>query len=133
MIRRGALTARSRRRGRLHQSTVPGVAGCQAQALWFSLPAIVLVGVFFVVPLVINIPLAFSNWTSYSSTITLDGWANFQALIDQGYLFSAIRVTLVYSLIAMLVQNVVSLPLAVALQDATRTNNFFRASSSSPC
>lgn len=98
-----------------------------ATVLWFSLPSIVLVGVFFVVPLVINLPLAFSNWTSYSSTITLDGWANFQSLIEQGYLFSAIRVTLVYSVIAMLVQNIVSLTLAAAMQDATRTNNFFRA------
>ena len=96
-------------------------------ALWFSLPATVLVGVFFVIPLVINLPLAFSNWTSYSSTITLDGWANFQALLDQGYLFSAIRVTLIYSVIAMLVQNVVSLALAAALQESTPTNNFFRA------
>ena len=96
-------------------------------ALWFSLPAIVLVGVFFVVPLVINLPLAFSNWTSYSSVITLDGWANFDALLQQGYLFSAIRVTLVYSVIAMIVQNVVSLALAAAMQDATPVNNFFRA------
>lgn len=98
-----------------------------ARALWFSLPAIVLVGVFFVIPLVINLPLAFSNWTSYSSTITLDGWANFEALLQQGYLFSAIQVTLIYSVIAMVVQNVVSLALAVALQDSSRTNNFFRA------
>lgn len=111
----GAPVIRPRRR------RLPGTA------LWFSLPAIVLVGVFFVVPLIINLPLAFSNWTSYSSIITLDGWANFEALIQQGYLFSAIRVTLVYSVIAMIVQNVVSLALAAAMQEATPVNNFFRA------
>jgi multiple sugar transport system permease protein/raffinose/stachyose/melibiose transport system permease protein len=94
---------------------------------WFCVPAVVLVGLFFLVPLLINLPLSFSNWTSYSSTIVLDGFDNFAALIEQGYLFSAIQVTLVYSLFAMLVQNVISLPLAIVLRESTRANSFFRS------
>ena len=113
--------------GTVAPSNRPRRRRLSTRALWFSLPAILLVGVFFVGPLVINLPLAFSNWTSYSSTITFDGLPNFEALIQQGYLFSAIRVTLLYSLIAMLVQNAISLPLAVALQETTRRNSFFRA------
>ena len=96
-------------------------------AVWFVLPATVLVALFFVVPLLINIPLAFANWTSYTSVVTIDGIGNFQALINQGYLFSAIQVTLVYSVIAMIIQNVVSLALANALLDSTRINTFFRS------
>lgn len=95
--------------------------------VWFCLPATVLVALFFVVPLFINIPLAFSTWTSYSSIINLDGLSNFEALIQQGYLFSAIQITLLYSVIAMIFQNVISLSLANALKDSTPINGFFRS------
>lgn len=94
--------------------------------IWFALPAALPVGVFFAIPLLLNIPFAFARWTTYSSEIVLDGWNNFQSLIDQGYLVRGITVTLTYAVIVMVVQNVVGLPLAYALRETTRTNGFFR-------
>lgn len=96
-------------------------------SFWFALPAFVPVGIFFVAPLILNLPLSFSNWTTYKSEITWNGLANFTRLIDQGYFVRAISVTVVYSVIAMLVQNVVSLPLAYALRKTTTLNGFFRS------
>ncbi|WP_395639505.1 carbohydrate ABC transporter permease [Pseudolysinimonas sp.] len=93
---------------------------------WFTLPAITLVAVFFAIPQILNFPFAFSTWTSYSSTITLSGTRNFESLASQGYLQQGITVTVVYALIAMTVQNVVSLTLAYALRESTRLNGFFR-------
>lgn len=95
--------------------------------LWFALPAIVFVGIFFLVPQVLNFRFAFSNWTSYSSNITWNGLDNFIALIDQGFLYQSIGVTVGYALIAMVVQNTVSLALAYALKDSSRVNGFFRS------
>lgn len=95
--------------------------------LWFALPAMLFVGVFFVLPQLYNLRFAFSNWTTYSSVISWNGWENFGSLIDQGYLFSSIGITVGYALIAMTIQNVVSLALAYAMKDSTRLNGFFRS------
>jgi multiple sugar transport system permease protein/raffinose/stachyose/melibiose transport system permease protein len=95
--------------------------------LGFALPAFLFVGVFFVAPLLLNAPLSFSSWTTYRSTIVWNGWTNFKTLYNQGYLINAIWVTAAYSVIAMLVQNVVSLSLAYALRESTLLNGFFRA------
>ncbi|GAB3616125.1 sugar ABC transporter permease [Okibacterium endophyticum] len=94
---------------------------------WFALPAILFVGVFFVVPQILNLRFAFSNWTTYSSEITWNGWDNFQSLMDQGYLTQGVAVTAGYAVIAMVIQNTVSLTLAYGLKDATRVNGFFRS------
>lgn len=91
------------------------------------MPALVFVSVFFVAPLLLNIPLSFSSWTTYRSEIVWNGWTNFKNLYNQGYLINAIWITIVYSVVAMLVQNVVSLSLAYALRDSTFLNGFFRS------
>jgi raffinose/stachyose/melibiose transport system permease protein len=90
-------------------------------------PAIIFVGLFFVLPLALNLPLSFSNWTTYRSDITWSGLSNFAFLHGQGYLVNAIWVTLAYSVVAMLVQNVVSLSLAYALRDNSLLNGLFRS------
>jgi raffinose/stachyose/melibiose transport system permease protein len=95
--------------------------------IWFALPAFLFVGVFFVAPLILNVPLSFSNWTTYRTAIVWNGFANFNLLYGQGYLINAIWVTIAYSVIAMLVQNIVSLSLAYALRESTLVNGFFRS------
>jgi multiple sugar transport system permease protein/raffinose/stachyose/melibiose transport system permease protein len=94
---------------------------------WFALPALLFVGVFFVIPLVLNLPLAFSSWTTYRSEVVWNGLSNFALLHGQGYLVNAIWVTLAYAVVAMAVQNVVSLSLAYALREPTWLNIFFRS------
>jgi raffinose/stachyose/melibiose transport system permease protein len=93
---------------------------------WFALPAIVLVGVFFVLPQLLNLRFAFSSWTTFSSNITWNGWDNFAVLIQQGLLANAVTVTLTYAVIAMVAQNVISLVLALAMRETTALNGFFR-------
>jgi raffinose/stachyose/melibiose transport system permease protein len=95
--------------------------------LAFATPAFVFVGIFFVAPLLLNVPLSFSNWTTYRTAIVWNGFKNFEALYNQGYLINAIWITAAYSVIAMLVQNVVSLSLAYALRENTLLNGFFRS------
>ena len=104
----------------------PG-SGPRRSSAWFAVPALLLVGLFFVVPLLLNLPLSFSNWTTYRSEIVWNGISNFRLLYSQGYLLNAIWVTLAYSVIAMLVQNIVSLSLAYALRESTPLNGFFRS------
>lgn len=95
--------------------------------VWFALPSLVLVTVFFVVPFLLNIPFAFSSWSGYTDAIDFVGFDNWVTLWDAGILGPAIGLTLVYAVIAMTVQNTVALSLAVALRDTTRLNGFFRS------
>ena len=95
--------------------------------LLFAAPALILVIAFFLAPLILNIPLAFSSWTTFRSEIVWNGWSNFNSLYQQGSLVNAVRVTVVYGLVAMVVQNVVSLSLAYALRETNTANSFFRS------
>jgi raffinose/stachyose/melibiose transport system permease protein len=95
--------------------------------IWFALPSIVLVVVFFVVPFVLNIPFAFSSWSGYSNAIGFIGIENWITLWQSGVLGNAILVTLIYAIVAMLVQNVVALSLAVALRETNALNTVFRS------
>ena len=94
---------------------------------WFAVPSLLLVLVFFVLPFVLNIPFAFSSWSGYTSAINIIGVDNFRAMWDRGILPNAIRVTVAYAIIAMTVQNVVSIALALALKDTNRVNSFYRS------
>jgi raffinose/stachyose/melibiose transport system permease protein len=94
---------------------------------WFLLPSLVLVGFFFVLPFVLNVPFAFSQWSSYSNAIPFVGFDNFVFLWNNGALGGAITTTLAYAVVAMIVQNTVALSLALALRETTRINTFFRS------
>ena len=111
--------------GLSHRETAP--IGYRGRWL-FAVPALVLVAIFFLLPLSANIPLSFANWTSYSSEITFNGLRNFQSLSNRGALMNAITFTLLFALIATLLQISVSLALAYAMRDSTLiANSFFRS------
>jgi raffinose/stachyose/melibiose transport system permease protein len=94
---------------------------------WLLVPTLAIVLVFFALPFVLNAGFAFSNWSGFSDEVSYTGLDNFRTLVDQELLVNAIRVTVLYALCAMLVQNLVSLPLALALVDTTALNSFFRS------
>lgn len=101
-----------------------------AQASWrrsvFAVPSIVLVAIFFVSPFLLNSYFAFTNWSGLSDEIRLNGFTNFEFLGELGVLPKAIVLTVVYAVFCMLVQQAVSLPLAIALQKESPLTTFFR-------
>lgn len=95
--------------------------------IWFALPSFVLVALFFLLPFVLNVPFAFSSWSGYSNVIRFTGFDNWVVLWRAGTLRNAIVITMLYAVIAMVVQNVVALTLANALRETTRGNAVFRS------
>jgi raffinose/stachyose/melibiose transport system permease protein len=93
----------------------------------FALPALVLVAAFFALPFILNLRLAFTDWSSFSDEINWNGLDNLQQLIEQNILLESLRVTLIYAVVAMLLQNVVSLSLALLLQETNFINSVFRS------
>ncbi|MGC3992843.1 MAG: sugar ABC transporter permease [Propionicimonas sp.] len=113
-------------RGGLSEESSPRGRQRRAYRLWFALPAMLLVLLFFLVPFVANAILAFTKWTGFSSQIRFNGLDNFQSLISLGILGHATLVTIGFAVTTMVVQNVVGLALAKALQETNRTNSVFR-------
>lgn len=95
--------------------------------LWFALPAIVLVLVFFVGPFIANAVLSFTQWTGFSSQIRFNGLENFTTLLGLGILANATVLTVVFAVVTMAVQNAFALVFAKALQTTNRVNTFFRS------
>lgn len=93
----------------------------------FALPALILLAVFWLVALAINLYLAFTDWNSFRSGLSFIGLENFSAMLTQGTLVHAIRVTFIFALVTMLVQNLVGLGMALALEEDSRANTFFRS------
>jgi len=94
--------------------------------LWFALPAMVLVGFFFVLPFIANAFLSFTRWTGFSNTITFNGLTNFKQMFSLGILVHATLVTIGFAVTTMFVQNVTGLALAKALQQSNRINSIYR-------
>ena len=93
----------------------------------FIVPASLLVALFFVVPFLLNVRFAFTTWTGYNDDLDFSGFSNYQELIEQGILQNSLRVTLVFALVSMLIQNSVSLSLALLLEKTSRINTVFRS------
>lgn len=94
---------------------------------WFALPAVLLVAVFFAAPFLFNAGFAFSDWSGFSEEIGFNGIENFRTLIDQEIFWPAVRTTLLYAVCMLAFQMAVSLTLAIALQETSRANGFFRS------
>jgi ABC-type sugar transport system permease subunit len=93
----------------------------------FLLPAMIVIAVFYLVPNLLNLGLAFTNWSTYSDTISFTGLDNFRGLLDRGVLTNGLRVTVTYAVVVMIAQNVAGVVLALALERRTRANGLFRA------
>jgi ABC-type sugar transport system permease subunit len=84
-------------------------------------------GLFYLVPLLANLALAFTDWSGFRNGIHFIGLQNFADLAELDLLTHPIAVTLVYAVVAMVAQNVFGLALALALEDNNRINVFLRS------
>lgn len=93
----------------------------------FAVPALIFLAVFWLIPLGINIYLAFTDWNSFRSEISFVGLENFRAMYTQGTLVNAIRMTVIFALVTMAVQNLAGLGMALALEKDSPSSTFFRS------
>ncbi|WP_371741897.1 carbohydrate ABC transporter permease [Herbiconiux sp. VKM Ac-2851] len=98
----------------------------QDHPLWFLIPAFAVLLVFFFVPTVFNFVYAFTDWSSFKSSIGFIGFDNFVSLFSNGTLVNALRVTLIYAVLVAVFQNVFGLILALLLERDTRLNRTAR-------
>lgn len=99
----------------------------RAHPFSFALPALAIYLVFFLVPIVLNIGTAFTDWNMYQTRMNFTGLENFRELIQSGDLLLVIKNTLYFTVTVVVLQNVCGFALALALEKKTRANDFFRA------
>lgn len=91
------------------------------------LPALILVGFFSVYPLLSGISLSLTNWNGYSPTKAFVGASNYLRLFTDPNFHTALGNTLIYGFGSTIIQQVLGLALAVALDRAVRGRNVARA------
>ncbi|QQM67293.1 carbohydrate ABC transporter permease [Actinomyces weissii] len=92
----------------------------------FVVPAFAVLAVFFLTPTVYNFVYAFTDWSSFKSTINPVGLENFKDLAASGALKQALLVTLVYAAGVAVFQNLFGLGLALLLERDTWLNKVLR-------
>jgi raffinose/stachyose/melibiose transport system permease protein len=91
-----------------------------------ALPAVALLAVFYLLPNVLNLVLGFTDWNAFREQIRFVGLDNFRQLIADDALGRAVGITLQFSIVVMVVQNLAALGLALALERTDRINGLFR-------
>jgi multiple sugar transport system permease protein/raffinose/stachyose/melibiose transport system permease protein len=93
---------------------------------WFLFPALAVLIAFFFVPTLFNFFYAFTDWSSFKSSINFIGGDNFASLLSNGSLVNDLRITLVYAILVAVFQNLFGLILALVLENDTRVNRIAR-------
>ncbi|PXA71719.1 carbohydrate ABC transporter permease [Cryobacterium arcticum] len=94
---------------------------------WFLWPAFAILGVFFLLPTVLNFVYAFTNWSAYHDGVDFVGWQNFEALLGNGDVLIALRTTLIWAVLVAVLQNVFGFALALFFERDSRINRASRA------
>jgi multiple sugar transport system permease protein/raffinose/stachyose/melibiose transport system permease protein len=94
--------------------------------MWFMAPAFLILLIFFFLPTAFNFVYAFTDWSSFKSSINPVGTANFRELASNGTLLRALRITIEYAVLVAIFQNVFGQLLAVLLERDTLINRIVR-------
>ncbi|WP_166665543.1 carbohydrate ABC transporter permease [Kribbella caucasensis] len=97
-----------------------------SQPLAFLVPAMAIMLVFFFVPSVYNLVYAFTDWSSFKSSINFVGLRNFSNVLSNGVLLGDLKVNIIYAVLVAIFQNLFGLGLALLLEADTRINRFAR-------
>jgi multiple sugar transport system permease protein/raffinose/stachyose/melibiose transport system permease protein len=90
--------------------------------LTLLIPALFFIGLFYVLPNLLNFFYAFTDWSTFKDEINVIGTRNFSELAQEGQLVHAAWTTLKFALVVVVVENVVALCLALALERSTPVN-----------
>lgn len=90
-------------------------------------PALALFAVFTIYPLLSGVRLSFTNWDGYTPDFAWVGWANYTRLFTDETFRSVLTNTFVYGIGSTLIQQVLGLGLALALDSKLRGRSVAKA------
>ena len=87
-----------------------------AAALAFMAPALLLVGVFLLAPVIYNIAISFTGWTRFTGANKFVGLANYRHVFENGNFYAAASNTALWVVASLVLPVVLGLGLAVLLR-----------------
>ncbi|ANE46554.1 hypothetical protein SY83_09995 [Paenibacillus swuensis] len=94
--------------------------------LIFLLPAVLIYTVFQFYPAMSGFYYAFTDWDGFSPDVTFVGADNFKAILDDSLFYTAVKNTLIFTVLVMVLQNALALLFAILLDQKIRGVAFFR-------
>lgn len=101
-------------------------------SIFMLMPLIIIFSVFFLVPLFYTIYYSFTDWSNYSPEINFTGFFNYKKIVADPIILTGIKNSIVYAVLTVLLQNLISLPVAVLLTSKLPFRNGFRTIFFSP-
>ena len=80
------------------------------------LPAVILLTVFVVYPLLSGVQISFTNWNGYSSTYKYIGFANYKKMFHDKMFYPALKNTVIYGVGSTTLQTIIGISYALLLQ-----------------
>lgn len=94
---------------------------------YYVLPAFSLFGLFFILPNIAGMGLAFTDWNSYYPLKPeFNGLYNFLSIFDSSIFIIAVKNTLYFTMITLIVKVIIGFVLALMLNRASKLNNLYR-------
>ncbi len=90
------------------------------------LPAFIGFIILFIVPAIMSFGYSLTNWSVYNADIDFIGFRNFQKLFQDAKTVAAIQHSVVYAILITIIQNVLSIILAVLLNRNSKVTNFVK-------
>lgn len=89
-------------------------------------PALIIFGIFFILPTVLGFYYGLTNWDIDRPEISFIGLENFKYLFSRDVFKVALRNTIIFGLVTAVVKNIIGLLLALAVNRELRTKNYLR-------
>src|SRR5581483_249122 len=88
---------------------------------WFAVGALLLYGVFVLLPSLLGLGFSFTDWSAYSTDIRWVGLANFAAILQPNSEYvGAIENTMIFTIATIILKTIIALALAVLLTSGVR-------------
>lgn len=101
--------------------------------LLFALPAILIVLVFMIYPVLMNIGYSFTDWDGIHADTSFVGWDNYKRILGSEELKSILKNTLVIAIMYLPVLNIMALLCACLVKAAGKTDGIYKAILYFPC
>lgn len=117
----------------MHKSTLSSHRGMQLQYLSLVLPGMLIFSVGLIVPMLMGIGYSLTTWDGFTKNLPWTGFGNYKKLLFDPYVRDAWWFTIQFTIWNTVIQNVMALLFAVALDGAIKFKKLYRTVVFLPC
>ncbi|WEV65344.1 MULTISPECIES: sugar ABC transporter permease [unclassified Bifidobacterium] len=92
-------------------------------SMWYAVPALVLFGIFAVIPLFGVVILSFMNWDGLGA-VTFNGLGNWKRMLADPLVFSGLKLTIILTVVSWVLQTILSVLLGVFMAGKQHYRSF---------